>query len=62
MTDLPEIRVVPDDPDDDMVVATALAAEAEYLVTGDRHLLSLGSYQGVSMLKPARFLEVLDAG
>jgi putative PIN family toxin of toxin-antitoxin system len=62
VADLPDIRVVPDDPDDDMVVATALVAQAEYLVTGDRHLLALGSYQGVAMLKPARFLEVLDAG
>ena len=34
------------DPDDDVVIGTALAAKAEYLVTGDRALRSLGEYEG----------------
>ncbi len=46
-TDLPELRVVPRDPKDDMIVATAVKAGADYLVTGDRHLLSLGAHQGI---------------
>jgi putative PIN family toxin of toxin-antitoxin system len=34
------------DPDDDVVIGTALAAKADYLVTGDRALLSLAEYEG----------------
>ena len=34
--DLPQLRVVPSDPSDDVIVATALKAGAQYLVTGDR--------------------------
>jgi putative PIN family toxin of toxin-antitoxin system len=37
--DVPELSVVPDDPKDNMVVATAVAAKADYLVTGDRRHL-----------------------
>lgn len=39
-------RVAPD-PDDDVVIATALAAQAEMIVTGDRSLLSVATYQGI---------------
>src|SRR4051812_530417 len=40
VTDLPELHAVPGDPKDDPIVATAVAAKADYLVTGDRrHLL-----------------------
>ena len=43
--ELPEIDIV-DDPDDNIVLATALAGEADYLVTGDRrHLLHLKKVQ-----------------
>jgi putative PIN family toxin of toxin-antitoxin system len=57
---LPELRVVPGDPKDDMVVATAVAARADWLVTGDRrHLLPLGSYAGTRIVTPRRFLELL---
>ena len=35
---------VPSDPDDDAVLACAKAADADYIVTGDPHLLRLGSY------------------
>jgi len=42
-------RTAPD-PDDDMVIGTALAAKADYLVTGDRALRSLGEFQGGRMV------------
>jgi uncharacterized protein len=58
--DLPEIRAVPADSKDDMVVATAVAAGADYLVTGDRrHLLPLGTYQGIQIITPREFLDLM---
>jgi putative PIN family toxin of toxin-antitoxin system len=42
--------VVLDDPDDDAVLACALAAHADVIVSGDRHLLSLKNYEGMSIL------------
>jgi putative PIN family toxin of toxin-antitoxin system len=46
-------RVVPNDPDDDHVLACALAGSADLVVSGDRHLLSLGSHQGISIVNAA---------
>ncbi len=46
VTDLPELRAVPLDQKDDVIVATAAKAGADFLVTGDHHLLSLGAYGG----------------
>ena len=60
ITDLPGLRVVPLDPDDDVIVATAAKAGADYLVTGDRHLLSLGAYEGIRMVTPRQFLDLLE--
>jgi putative PIN family toxin of toxin-antitoxin system len=54
--DLPDLRVVPDDPADDKIVATALAAKAGYLVAGDRHLLALGRHGSITILTPRQFL------
>ena len=50
--------VVPDDPDDDLFLALALAGEAQYLVSGDDHLLRLGQHRGITILKPAAFLRL----
>jgi putative PIN family toxin of toxin-antitoxin system len=47
------------DPDDDWVLATAIAGQAEAIVTGDGDLLELGVFQGVAMLSPRRFIERL---
>lgn len=58
--DLPELTgAVPLDPKDDVIVATAVAAKADYLVTGDRHLLDLGSYEGIRIVTPRAFLDLL---
>ena len=46
-------RVVPTDPDDDHVIACALAANAELIVSGDSGLLALKEYQGIPIVSPA---------
>lgn len=45
------------DPDDLMVLGTATEANASFIVTGDRDLLTLGSYEGVSIVTPRIFWE-----
>jgi uncharacterized protein len=45
-------RVVPDDPDDDKLVAAALAAGAA-LVTNDAHLLAVAGHEGLHVLRPS---------
>ena len=49
-------RVVPGDIDDDQVIATAVAARAELIVSGDRDLLSLASHRDIAILSPAEAL------
>jgi putative PIN family toxin of toxin-antitoxin system len=56
--DLPFVKVVRD-PNDDMIVACALAASADYIVTRDKDLLSLGTYQEIGIVTPEAFLHVL---
>ncbi len=43
-------RTVPSDPDDDVVVATAISAGADVTVSGDRDLLELHPYRGMQIL------------
>ena len=45
------------DPDDDRVLATALAGEADVVVSGDEDLLTLEDFRGVEILSPRVFLE-----
>jgi putative PIN family toxin of toxin-antitoxin system len=55
-------RAVPDDADDDHVVAAAVAAGADVIVSGDQHLLGVGLYQGIQILRPVEALEWISAG
>jgi putative PIN family toxin of toxin-antitoxin system len=45
------------DPDDDWILATAIAGRAEVIVTGDGDLLDLGAFEGVAILTPRKLLE-----
>ena len=52
-------RVVPDDADDDQVIACALAARANLIVSGDRHLLSLKRHRHIHILSPAATVRLI---
>ena len=47
------------DPDDDQVLALAIAAKAELIVSGDKDLLSLGHFESVPILAPAQALDLI---
>jgi putative PIN family toxin of toxin-antitoxin system len=57
-SDLPALQVSRD-PEDDYVISTALAAGVSYLVTRDKDLLTLKTYQDVQMIRPEAFIALL---
>ena len=54
------VNLVHADPDDDEIIACALEAGADYIITGDPHLLSLKQYRQIRIVTPRVFLEILD--
>jgi putative PIN family toxin of toxin-antitoxin system len=56
---LPPLSGVVRDPNDDVIVATAAAAQADYLVARDKDLLDLGHYQGMPILTAEVFRGLL---
>lgn len=49
------------DPDDEMILECALAAEADFIVSGDKkHLLALRQFRGIPILSPAEFLRCVS--
>jgi uncharacterized protein len=54
-----KLKAVLSDPNDDMVVECAVLGEAEVIVSGDRHLLCMAEYQGIKIVTPASFLQVI---
>ncbi len=55
------LTVIADDPPDNRYLECAVEGEANFLVSGDQLLLNLGEYQGVKILTPRAFLNVLQA-
>lgn len=55
-----EIHEVTGDPEDNLVLATARVGKADYLVTGDKKLLDLKKYEGVKIITPRVFVEILS--
>lgn len=54
-----EIEIFTSDPDDDHVLACAMAAQAEFIVSGDRHLLDLKEHQGIRIVTAAEAVALL---
>lgn len=53
------LRVVFADPKDDIFVQTAIAGGAEYIISGDKHLLAIGEHRGIRIVAPATFLAII---
>lgn len=46
---------IAEDPDDNRVLEAAAEGDADLIVSGDRHLLALGSWRDIPVVKPAEF-------
>jgi putative PIN family toxin of toxin-antitoxin system len=55
-----DVKGVCADPTDDKFLACALAASADYLVSGDKALTELKQYKSVKIIKPSDFLKLFD--
>ncbi|MFP9062513.1 putative toxin-antitoxin system toxin component, PIN family [Natrialbaceae archaeon A-chndr2] len=55
-----EITAVVDDPDDDKFLEAAIAGNVDYLVSGDKHLLTLESFRGIEIVTPRTFYTLLS--
>lgn len=53
----PEETRISADRDDDYVLACAVEGQAEYIISGDPHLLDLKSHRGIPILTPREFVE-----
>ncbi len=54
-----KITIIRDDPADNKVLECAIAAGAEFIITGDKHLLKLKKFRGISIITAKEFLQKL---
>ena len=54
------VNIMLEDPSDNMVLECALEAEAEYIVSGDHHLLNVGEFGGVKIVTAVKLLNMLS--
>jgi putative PIN family toxin of toxin-antitoxin system len=53
------VLVLTSDPDDNMILECAISARAAFIVSGDRHLVDLGQYEGIVIVRPAEYLRTI---
>ena len=54
------INVMVEDPEDSRVLECAIEAKADYIVSGDHHLLKLGRFRGIEIVGAAELLKILS--
>ena len=54
-----KIKAVKDDPEDNRYLECAVEGQADYIISGDRHLTKLKFFQGIIIIDPAAFLELI---
>lgn len=53
------LDVISEDPDDNVVLLTAVNGKADYIVSGDKHLLALRKFEGIVIVTVSQMLEIL---
>ena len=59
VADNARFKVLSEDPDDDVVLNTAYTGRAEFIVTGDRHLLKLGQFKKTKIINVNQMQDIL---
>ena len=54
-----KIDIIKDDPEDNKIIECALEASAKFIVTYDKHLLKLGGYKNIQIVKPEEIINNL---
>lgn len=57
-----KITEIKEDPEDNRVLEAAVEAGANYIVSGDGHLLKLKEFRGIKIIKARQFLELPEIG
>jgi len=52
------IDIITEDITDNRILECAAASGSDYLISGDKHLLKVGQYQGFKIVTPAEFIEI----
>ncbi len=54
------IKAVQDDEDDNKTIEYAVKTQADFIISGDAHLLKLRKYKSISIIKPFKFLKKIS--
>ena len=54
------ISVIQADPTDNKFIEAAIAGKADYIVSGDKHLLDIKAFQSMPIITAREFLEILE--
>jgi len=54
------ISAIPDDPEDNKFVECALMCNSDYIISGDKHLLSVKEYAGIKIIRASEILSILS--
>lgn len=56
-----KIRVVKEDPEDDKIIECAVEGNVDYIISQDKHLLSIKKFQNIPIIHPQEFLKILNS-
>lgn len=59
-TRTPKLHLVEKEPDDDKFIECAVALKADYIISGDKALLSVEDYMGIKIVTPKKFIDLLQ--
>lgn len=54
------VDAVKADPDDNIILACAMESHADYIISGEHHLMDLASFEGISIINPDTFLKFME--
>ncbi len=55
-----KLKVIQEDPDDDMILESAIENNVHYIISGDKHLLRLKEFKNIKIVTVSKYLEEMD--